>query len=420
MKSMGPGGKRSQAVPDDKRGVVVGIDVSRGWFDYGAFSRRERAEVERAKQEAGGFGQLERYLRELVGRGREVWVAFEPTGPYSTCLCAWLLGGPWRVVQVNPYHVKRTREVRDNRPGSSDRKSCGVIADLIWQGCYQQVKRLEGAYAQLRALAGEWEALTRKHTALGNEFQSLLASWFPELSLGVFSDALCKSVRAVVRHYESPQGVMAGGLGELRAVLKAATRMGRYTAAIWEAAAGSIGVREASRERQGEMVALLDLVEVIEGRQRAVAGEMGKVVGQAAEGPSLLSIPNWGVVSVGTLLGECGPLGDYPSYHHLERHLGLDLCQVNSGQQRGRVRLSRRGRARARHLLHERGVAQLKVGGLFYEYAQEQRGKKKPGEICTAVSRKLLRLVYALGRDRSRFDRERWYGSKTEHGQRPT
>jgi len=43
------------------------------------------------------------------------------------------------VVQVNGYHVKRTKEVRDNSPAKSDSKDPQVIADLVWQGCYQEL-----------------------------------------------------------------------------------------------------------------------------------------------------------------------------------------------------------------------------------------------------------------------------------------
>jgi hypothetical protein len=36
------------------------------------------------------------------------------------------------LVQVNPFHVKRSKELDDNTPGKSDRKDPKTIAMLVW------------------------------------------------------------------------------------------------------------------------------------------------------------------------------------------------------------------------------------------------------------------------------------------------
>jgi transposase len=147
--------RNRQAVPDRERAVAVGIDVSKRWVDYGSYWSDRRGTVQRATQDGTGFAQFEADLAALRQHGHEVWVGLEPTGAYSICLQEWRAGWGWQVVQVNPYHVHRIKEVPDNSPGKSDRKDPGVIADLVWQGCYQQGLRLEGVYAQLRAASAE-------------------------------------------------------------------------------------------------------------------------------------------------------------------------------------------------------------------------------------------------------------------------
>ena len=361
-------------------------------------------------QNAVGFGELAQVLTELTTAGAEVWLAFEPTGPYSSCLREWCLAGGWRLVQVNPYHVKRTREVRDKGPHCSDRKACRIIADLVWGGCYQQVVRLAGPYAQLRLLAGEWASLTKKHTALTNEFGAQLTVWFPELG-EIFKDSTCKSVRAVVRGYGSPAQVAATAPAQLRAVLRAATsgRCGRYAEPIRAAAVSSIGVAGGASERRGAMLLLLALLETVEARQEQVCQEMALL---------LAGLPGLGPVGVAGLLGECGDLGHFASYRQLEKHLGLTLCNQASGLRANRPRISKRGRSLARGLLCYPAAGQCKEGALYHDFAQGLKAKgKTTKEVRVAVARKLLRLLYALARDRAGFDLTRFREAQTGHGQ---
>jgi transposase len=407
---MGRKRRNRQVVPDRERGVVVGVDVSKRWIDYGAFGQEWRGRVRQAGQDADGFEALQASLAQLKGEGHEVWVAFEPTGSYSSCLREWLVRGGWRVVQVNPYHVKRTKEVRDNSPGKSDRKDCGVIADLVWSGCYQQVVLVQGVYAELRGAYGQWCRLRKKHTSIASEFQALLAEWFPELTQ-IFKDATCKTVRTVVSGYQSPQQVANARLGRLRSRIRAkvSAPMGARAKAIRQAAKRSVAVVEGHRARGGHLRDLLAELELIEQQQDQVHQEMASLVGEAPEGPALLSLPRTNVITVAGLLGECGPLDGFASYGRLEKHVGLNLYEISSGQHQGKHRISKRGRSRARQALYLMARGQIKEGGLCWELAQQLRahGKKSP-QIRVAAARKLLRLLYRLACTKEAFDPQRW------------
>ena len=147
---------------------------------------------------------------------------------------------------------------------------------------------------------------------------------------------------------------------------------------------------------------------MIERRQQALRGELAQLLSQLQEAQCLLSLPRVGVVTVAGLLGECGDLGGYDSYRQLEKLVGLNLYTRSSGRYRGRCRVSKRGRARARYLLCQMGLAQTRRGGLWHAWAQEAKAKGKPsGQIRVAVARKLLALAYAVARDRRIYQAER-------------
>jgi len=427
MKSMRLRGRKRQAVPDREQGIVIGIDVSKGKMTYGAFQLEGKTKVVTAKQDAAGFRRLGEAVAGLREQGYDPWLAYEPTGPYSTCLREWLVSEGLRVVQVNPYHVRRTKEVRDNNPGKSDGKDPGVIADLVWQGCYLEVRPLGGVYAELRAASAEWAALSKQRTALRNEFQGLLEVWFPELR-EIFADAVGQSVRALVRHYASVEAVAQGGVVRLRRILCQASRgrtKGRVMA-IWEACQDSVAPKAGQQARHRHLLCLLDLLEVVEKRQGRLQQEMEIWLRQLPEACFLLSAPGVGMVSAAGLLGECGDLGGYANHKSLEKHLGLDLYEISSGQRQGQRRISKRGRSLARYLLCQIVLTQLKRGGLYCEFAEALKRKGKKGrEIRVAAARKLLRLLYALARDRAEYNVQRWVSGNgtgdglTNHPGRP-
>lgn len=401
---------RRQPVPDPQRGVVVGVDVSKSWIDWRACRLGEWGKRHHASQKQAGFLRFEQSLREQSEAGREVWVAFEPTGPYSLCLQEWLLARQWRTVLVNPYHVHRSAEIPDNSPQKDDGKDPRVIADLVWRGHYHPPRSVQGPYAELRAGIAEWESLTKKHTAARNEAQALLAVWFPEVQ-EIWRDPLCKSGQALMRHYDSPQALARAPRRRVEQQLAKATHgLGRrYAQPVQEAAARSVAVEEGQLSRVRALRTLLEELARVEARQERVQEELAGWVDQTREGKYLLSLPATGAVLVGGLLGECGPFGDFRGAAQQEKFVGLNLCGRGSGRRQGRRRVSKRGRSGARRLLGQYAAAQVKRGGLCFAWAERQRARgKEPLQIQMAVARKLLRVMRAVSTQEQYFDPERW------------
>ena len=64
----------------------------------------------------------------------EVVVGYESTGPYAEPLVHYLMDKPVTIVQVNPLHTKRIKELNDNSPLKTDDKDPRVIADVLRLG----------------------------------------------------------------------------------------------------------------------------------------------------------------------------------------------------------------------------------------------------------------------------------------------
>jgi transposase len=82
----------------------------------------------------------------------EVLVGYESTGPYAEPLVHYLTNKQVKIVQVNPMHTKKIKEVNDNSPLKTDGKDPRVIADIIRLGRALTIVVPEGDAASLRRL----------------------------------------------------------------------------------------------------------------------------------------------------------------------------------------------------------------------------------------------------------------------------
>lgn len=90
-------------------------------------------------------------MNELKGKYNRdtVMVGMEPTGHYWFNFAQFLKDSGIRIVLVNPFHVKRSKELDDNNPTKNDRKDPKTIAMLVKDGRYQVPYVPEGLYSEL-------------------------------------------------------------------------------------------------------------------------------------------------------------------------------------------------------------------------------------------------------------------------------
>jgi transposase len=385
--------------------VVFGLDISKDTISYRAHRPEAFSRAFSVGQDMGGFRKIEAALEEFKARGHDVWVGYEPTGPYSCCIFEYLVESGWRVVQVNPKHTARYNEMMDNVPGKSDPRDPRGIAGLIWQGCYRIPLHLTGTYAELRAASVEWAMLSVDGARLRNQLHSLVQLWCPELGM-VFKDVLCKSVRGIMRKYCSADAIVNAGVARVRSVLAKASR-GRTVnraEAVLEAVGQSKALRSGQKTRHRSILHLLARLELVEEHKSQLKADMAEMLSLLPESGRLLSVRGIGVITSAILLGECGNIGEYDS-RQLEKLVGLNLHEFSSGMHAGKRKISKCGRANVRYALCVAATRMTNKNGIYHDVAEKMRAKgKKFGEIRIAVARKLLRLLHALVLEDQDFD----------------
>jgi transposase len=336
----------------------------------------------------------------------EVVVGFESTGVYGEPLVHYLRDKPVKLIQVNPMHTRRIKELEGNSPGKTDRKDPKVIADVMELGHGLSVVIPEGAAAELRRLSQARERSTKRRTALYNQLHDLVFLFFPEF-LQVMKDLKTRSAQYLLNHYPAPQEVRELGSETLRRILRKVSRgklAQKRAQALYEAAQQSVGLKEGQRGILLEMRHLLSELDLLEGFIDQLEREMVSILHQIPCSRSLLSLKGIGKITAAGLIGEVGDFSKFPTFSDVEKLAGLNLFEISSEKFKGNRHISKRGRSLLRKLLFFAALNTVRKGGVMYLPYQRylERGMPKI-KALVAISRKLLKILFALVRDHSEY-----------------
>jgi len=336
----------------------------------------------------------------------EVVVGFESTGAYGEPLVHYLRQKPVKLVQVNPMHTKRMKELQGNSPGKTDRKDPKVIADIIGLGHALSVVIPEGAAAELRRLTLARERSIQRRTALYNQLQDLVFILFPEF-LQVMKDVKTQTAQYLLRHYPTPQDMVACGSEALIRILRQVSRgkLGKARAqALYDAAVQSVGLQEGRRGILLETEEILSGLEACKRFIEKMEEEMVPYLEQIPYSDSLLSVKGIGKITVAGLIGEVGDFRQFHTLREVMKLAGLDLFEISSGKHKGNRHISKRGRPLLRKLLYFAAINTIRKGGVMHASYQKhlERGMPKIKALI-AIARKLLGILFALVRDHSQY-----------------
>jgi transposase len=337
---------------------------------------------------------------------KDVVVGYEPTGPYGEPLTHFIRKKKVKLIQINPMHTKRVKELDANSPNKTDQKDPKVIADIIELGHALTVVHPEGSAAELRRLTHARERAMRRRTAIFNQLQDLVFVIFPEFSQ-VFKDVKTRSARFLLENCPTPEDIIKYKLKNLTITLRKVSRgqLGEERAReLYAAAKSSVGVREGRQSILFEIKEILSIIETTESFVTEIEKEMSHHLEKIPYSKFILSIKGIGEITVAGLIGEVGDFREYKTISEILKFSGLDLFEISSGIHKGQRRISKRGRSLMRKLLFFASINVVHKGGIMHEYYQGclARGMLKM-KALTAVSRKLLGVIFALVRDHSEY-----------------
>lgn len=345
----------------------------------------------------------------------EVVIGFESTGPYAEPISNYLRKRSVKLVQVNPMHTKRIKELTGNSPNKTDKKDPRVIADIISLGHSLTVVIPEGAAAQLRRLTHARERAIERRTAMNNQLQDLVFVIFPEL-VSIIKPST-KTGMYLIKNYPDPENIVSIGIETLCNIVRKVSR-GRFSIdraeELYNAAKASVGITEG---KESILLETSHLVSNIETENRYIASleeQMVVYLKQIPYSHSILSVKGIGNITVAGLIGEVGDFRKFKTISEVMKLAGLDLFEISSGKHKGKHRISKRGRALIRKLLFFAALNAVKSHGIMHARYQKMLDNGTPKiKALVAVSRRLWRIIFALARDNAQYEEN--YNRKHEY-----
>jgi transposase len=336
----------------------------------------------------------------------EMVVGYESTGPYAEPLVHYLAPKQVKVVQVNPMHTKKMKEVNDNSPLKTDEKDPRVIADIIRLGHALTIVVPEGEAAYLRRLNNARERHVGEQTALLNQLQQLVFLIFPEFKT-VLKNMKGKTAQYILKRYTTPERIAAISKEVLGEEMRKRS-MGKFGIQAAESLIGlarrTVGIKEGLG---GIFLDLRHILMQLEAEVRFIAeieAEMGETLERIPFSGRLLSIKGLGIVSVAGIIGEVGDFSKFNTQSEILKLAGLDLYEISSGKRKGQRRISKRGRGLLRKILFYAAIQMIRKNGIMYDYYARLTGRgMERMRALIAVSRKLLRIIHAIVRDNSDY-----------------
>jgi len=393
----------------NKKTLIVTVDISK-MTNVGYCRCQDGTDTKPFKFNNNGQGF--NYFWERITQMRntysmeEVVFGFESTGPYGEPLIHFMNKRDVKLIQVNPMHTKRVKELQGNSPNKTDDKDPKVIADIIELGHALTVVIPEGPAAELRRLTMARERAMQRRTSLFNQLQDLEFTIFPEFSQ-VFKNVKIKSAMFILEHFPAPQDIAKFKPECLTMVLKRVSRgrLGEERAkTLYEVAKTTVGIMEGQRSILFEIKETLATIKTTESFIAELEKEMSSYLNDIPYSKLLLAIRGIGEITVGGLIGEVGDFRNFNTIAEILKYAGLDLFEISSGIHKGQRHISKRGRSLMRKILFFAAINVVRKGGIMHEqYQKHLEGGMLKMKALIAISRKMLGIMFAIVRDHSDF-----------------
>ena len=386
--------------------MIIGIDVASEIHYARAFDNRgiEQAKVFRFSNDREGFEAFIKWSDAVKSKSgkQDVIVGMEPTGHYWFNLAQHIQGQNMKIVLVNPFAVKRSKELDDNNPTKNDRKDPKTIAMLVKDGRYMEPYIPEGVYAELRvAMNTRWQ-LVKNMNGIKNQIDRWLRIYFPEF-LQVFADWEGVAALVALHEFATPSQVVEKGAAgivarwkqdKIRAVgIKRAER-------LVEEAKMSTGITEGLVAANMELTILLEDYDRKMEQYTVLMDMVEQLMPQIPGVTEILKIKGIGLVTAAGFIAEVGDISRFSHPKQIQKFAGLNLKENSSGKHKGKSSISKRGRKRLRAILFRAMMPlvaknkEFKAIHVYYTTRPNNPLKKIQSLILLCC--KLIRVMYAI------------------------
>jgi len=400
-----------------KTTLIVGVDIGNAFNAVGFMNKEGNVLGSCAKlyNSREGFEQFINMIDGLKAKHhlRDVLIGMEPTGHYWRKLAYFAKDHGYEVRFVRTTALKHHRELDESSSAKSDQRDALTIANITREGKYIDTVIEDGVLRQLRTLSKARERLLRYSISAKNSLHAALDDYFPELH-EIFWSMGSRSLWVILEQCPFPQDVMLMKVSTLQELIARSSRKKAGSALkaekLTEASQKSIGVKQIGSADRYRVQMCLEEVKRTVLSLKNIDKQLKYLLKETSAASYLMSIPGIGPLSAAVFLGELGDPAHFHNARQIVKYAGYDPQESDSGSRIGRKFISKKGRWLLRKYLFFMSMRVVVLSNYFQEYylrkleiknrvGQQPRRK----EILCAVAIKLIKVIFALLRDKREF-----------------
>jgi len=389
-----------------------GIDVSKDSFDITLLESSGEVKLqEKLTMDREGFNAL---LKHLSSYSKEkLLVSMEATGIYHLPLLSFLLENSFKSVVINPILIKSFIDSTTLRKTKNDKKDATSIA-LFSLKSYQSLHlATPDAIESIRPLIRERESLSKEIARLKTEIKANLVQLFPELlkNTNIFTKSILNLLlqapsRKAVRNLKKPK---------IQKLLDSTSgNKVKITAdEILSLAKNSIAISDKYLEKVltskiRRLIAIQDELSFLDEELQNSLEDTD--INDDIE--LLQSIPGIGTVTSKNFMVEVSSVDKFKSVKQLCAFIGIDPSVRQSGTSVNyRGKISKRGNANLRRTIWQMAIGTIRSCSKFNAYFTKKREEgKRFKQAVIAVANKLLKTIFILLKNKTKFDENLAYG----------
>jgi transposase len=309
----------------------------------------------------------------------------------------------YRVVGINPYHTKKSKELDDNSPTASDKKDAITIARLVKDGRFFDPYLPQEVYGELRNLSNARVSITRRKGAVMNIITAILDEYFPEIRTVFKYPLKGKASRQILRSCPFPALILEMGEADVLAEIKKAVKKTVGMKKVQELmiiAKESVGVQSGLNAAKMRLGWLLDELDLMEKQLAEVEQAMETALYKTGYAEQILGIKGIGIVTAASFLGEVGDPLRFQNARQIARYAGYNLVEDSSGKSKSGTIISKRGRKQLRSILYQMAFTMVgknsEMKSLYQHLITRKNNPLKKKQALVVVSKKIITVIYSL------------------------
>jgi transposase len=398
--------------------LVVGVDIGCASNAVGFMSKEGNVlgSYSYMPNSREGFEQFVKMIEGLKAKHglTEVLIGLEPTGHYWRKFAYFAKGKGCEVRFVRTTALKHHRELDESSSAKSDKQDALTITNITREGKYIDTVIEDGRMRHLRTLVKVREKIQKRNVSAKNSLHAALDDYFPELK-EIFWSMHARGLWALLQRCPFPMDVVTLKVSTLREIIARASRRraeaSRKATAVYQAARESIGLKQIGSADRYRLRMCLEEVKRTELMIKDIEREIKRMLKEIPQAEYLLSIPGIGPISAAVFLGELGNPSYFQSARQVVKYAGYDPQESDSGYRVSRKFISKKGRWLLRKHLFLMSMRVVVLSRYFQEYYQRKLQTKnrfgqlpRKKEVLCAVAIKLIKVIFALLRDKRNFE----------------